>query len=99
MWGLWLSWPRRLEYERAGSDSRLLGGGGCEGETPSSLPCPLLFMVDRRAGARIMRVGELVMSFSGCNTWESRPSTSPGHQGKGEVALVVGVVGELAPRA
>lgn len=61
---------------------------GCESQSkgresrqshPSSSPS---FLADRRTGPGIMRVGELAMSLTGCNTWESGPCTSPGQQGR-----------------
>lgn len=50
-------------------------------------------MAGRRADSRVMRVGELAISLAGCNTWESKPCVLPGMV---ELALVVGVTGELA---
>ena len=54
---------------------------------------PSLSKASRRAGPRVMRVGELAMSLTGCNTWESKPYTLPGMV---ELALIAGVAGELA---
>lgn len=42
-----------------------------EGEIASSHPYPSLSKASRRAGPRVMRVGELAMSLTGCNTQES----------------------------
>ena len=57
-------------------------------------PHPSPFMADETDGPRFMRVGELAMSLTSCNIWESRPSTSPAQQSW--AGLVAGVAGELA---
>jgi hypothetical protein len=53
-------------------------------------------MAGRKAGPGATIVGELSLTLTGCNIWESRSCTS-GQQGG--AALVAGVAGELALRA
>ena len=61
--------------------SCLLDSGAEEGEMPSFPPSPSV--AEGKVGSRILRAGELAISFTGC-------STLPWQQ-----ALVVGVIGEL----
>lgn len=49
-------------------------------------------MTNGRAAPGITRMGELAISFTSCNTWESRPCTFLGQQV--EQALAAEVAGE-----
>lgn len=82
-----MSWPQGLEYMKASHASCLLSSEVEKGEllaspsTPHSLP-PM-------AGGRfapsyfyLMREGELDMSITGCNTWETGACTLNEHQGR-----------------
>ena len=51
---------------------------------PCHIPCG-------RADPGVMRSGDLSLSLTCCNIWESRPDTLPGTE---ELALDVGVAGE-----
>ena len=59
-------------------------------------------MTGSRAGPGVMRVGEMALSLTSCNTRKSGPWMSPGQQGRCGPGCGVGewrpVVGELAPR-
>lgn len=60
-------------------------------------PCPLSLLASGKAGSGVVRVGELALFLTYLSIQESGPCTSPRPQGK-ELALVVEVVSELAPR-
>jgi hypothetical protein len=62
-----------------------------------SLPYLSPSMAGRRAGLRVMRVE--AMSLTSCNTWESRPCTSPGQQDRVGPGSGGAVAGEPASRA
>lgn len=49
--------------------------------TPHPLP---LTICSRPAGRGAMRVGKLTLSLTSCNTWESRPWTSPGQHNRAD---------------
>lgn len=63
-----------------------------KGEMPP--PHPLQPMVGRRPGPRVIRVGELCLPLPYCGTWKCR-YLAPDLGSKVELALDVGVVGEL----
>lgn len=50
--------------------------------SPFSPPRPSTSTAGRRAGPRVMRVGELAMSHTSCTTQKSRPCTLLGQQGR-----------------
>ena len=64
---------------------------------PSSLPCLLLSMARSRVGPGVMRVEEVAMPLTVCNTWENKPCTLPGQQGRAGPDF--GVAGETSLRA
>ena len=63
------------------SQTCLLSAGWC---CPPPLPHPSPSMAGKRAGPKVMRVGKLAMSHTGCTTQESGPCTLPGQQGRAD---------------
>lgn len=60
-------------------------------------PSPLPLTATVRADPRVMRLGKLALFLTYCSTQAREPRISPRQQDR-QLALVVGLVGELAPR-
>lgn len=73
-----MSWLRGNEYGRAPPYKLPVQVVAPMSERCLPLPHSLPHMVGKRAGPKVMRVGEMALSFIGYNTWENRCCILPG---------------------
>jgi hypothetical protein len=88
--GLQVSYPKRHEWRSTDPASVCYVVAQMRERYSLFLPCPLPSMASRRSGPGVMRVGDLALSRTGCNPWESRSCTLPGHQGRVKMTPVAG---------
>jgi hypothetical protein len=94
------TWESRLwgnEFRRPSSTPCLLCSGGIRERCPLPLPNPSPPMASRRAGPRVMKMGELAMFLTSYNTWER--GLWPQLCNRVKLVLVAGVARELVPNA